>query len=198
MPHLLVFKTSKVVLPYTQYKTTKEHQSLMLNNIDGIALHEGSPMFVVTLYQQNNRYADIGCYAEQLFYFEKDNNDKLKTYCCENLTGICRFSVQYLCCKPNIAKEIYEGAYGFYLKPKEENIKTNLQEEVLKTMSLSKEDILKKFNHPEYVLPNLSFCIVDKLFPGDNPAENEIRLTYLREKSENRRLRMLKKHLLSK
>jgi hypothetical protein len=198
MPHLLVLKTPKVVLPFTHYKTTTEQQRLIINNVDEVTAHDGGPLILVTVYHYENRYAEIGCHAEQLFYYSKDKKNKLKFNCCEELTGIGRFSVRYLCFKPNVTKDLYEGIYGLPLKPKEEDIRTDLQEDLLKIARLNKDDILKNFNRPEYVLPSLSYCIADKLFPGDTPMENKIRLTYLSERSENRRLRMLKKYLFPK
>jgi hypothetical protein len=197
MPHLLLIKTTKVVLPFTNYKTSEAQQNLIIKNVDEVTAREGGPMILVTVYHHESRYAEIGCFAEQLFYFSQDKG-KMKLNCSAELTSIGRFSVRFLCIKPNVSNDHYEGVYGIYLKPKEENIKIYLQEDLMRIVNLNQDDILKKFNHPEYVTPNLSFCIVDKLFPGNNHQENEIRLIYLRERSENRRLRMLQKHLMSK
>jgi hypothetical protein len=185
------------VLPYTFYKTSDKEQSLIFSNVDEVTSHITYSMDIVSIYYYKGKFADIGCFSEQTFYYSNDKVSGLKFNCQEELTGLNRFSVRLITHKPNVDESRYQGVYGRFLKSKDEVVNIQLRTKVFQLANLSQDELLEKFNYPERVLKDISFLIVDKLFPGKTNKENETRLSYLRERSENRRLRMLKKYLLS-
>jgi hypothetical protein len=187
MPNMLLLKTNKVVLPYTQYTLNSSQLDYVKRNSLDPQLLNNCGMYITAIYEYKKTLSNYGTSCQ--FLYGNLINAELPIW------GMFRLKPQLLTSKLNVDTKNYQGVYSRYLKPMDEELNENLLEQVLSLAGVNREELLANFNNQEYALSVISYIILDTLVPGKNHRENLLRLEYLAERSENRRLRKIKKYL---
>lgn len=185
------FKTTKHILPGCRIRLTpREKESLTKNYTTWDTQIEGAIFCCVAQFNKDTK-DEVGCIA----YIPLKSNAKNGALWDDYLYGFKavkpKRTYRYIeNGKPEILVE-YCLIYQIEQEPDVELI-----HEVIRLSGYSLSELYQHLNEEaqeKYWF--LSYLILDRLFPGDSPEENQAREKYLRTKSENGRLIMLKKLL---
>jgi hypothetical protein len=183
------FKTTKHILPGCRIRLTpREKASLTKNYTTWDTQIEGAIFCCVAQFNKN-KYDEVGCIG----YIPLKSNTENGALWDDYLYG-------FEAVKPKrtfryIENGKSENLVEYYLIYQiEKELDMGLISEVIRLSGFSLDELYQHLDEEareKYWF--LSYLILDRLYPGDSPEEYLIREKFLRTKSENGRLRMLKK-----
>lgn len=186
--------TEKVMLPLSSYELSIKEKRMYEKSLQDGDMQIYGGKYVGAVYCHNGICSTYGCLSFLPFSFGKDTN---KFIAQDNMIGVGQIKIAN---NPEMDNSSLVGELVKYTIPKsgKEVLNVKLRQRLLDLAGFDKDKIVNEYTNPQEALKLLSFLLVDRIFPGNNHVENLIRLNFLSETSENKRLQMLETILFRK